>query len=65
MRPSVLLLDPVRNLNVVGWMDLPTITLRGEIVIEEREGQPRTTRPKTMKRLVSPDSPGELCPPPI
>ena len=34
----------------------------GEMDVEEREGQLTGTRPKTMNRLVSPGSSGELCP---
>ena len=33
-----------------------------EMGVEEREGQLTGTRPKTMNRLVSPGSSGELCP---
>ena len=73
MRPGVLLPDPVWNLVLVCWMDLQTLISKrpggmqvDEIDVEERERQPRTARPKTMAvRLVSPDSPGELCPPPV
>ena len=64
MWPSVLLLDPVWNLALVCWMDLQTIInhLSDEMSVEEREGQLTGTRPKTMNRLVSPGSSGELCP---
>ena len=48
MWPGVLLPDPVRNLSLVGWMDLPTPYPVGKAV-EERERQPDyTARPKTM-----------------
>ena len=64
MRPGVLLPDPVWNLALVCWMDLQTIInhLSDEMSVEEREGQLTGTRPKTMNRLVSPGSSGELCP---
>ena len=53
MQSGVLLPDPVWNLALVRWMDLRTLPAR-EMGVEERERQPMTTRPKTMKRLVPP-----------
>ena len=46
MRPGVLLPDPVWNLALVRWMDLRT-TRKG-MMIELRERQPKTARPKTV-----------------
>lgn len=64
MQSGVLLPDPVRNLVLVCWMDLQTLTTR-EMDVEERERQPYyTARPKTVAiRLVFPVSTGELCSP--
>lgn len=45
--------------------DLRSVLVRlhyGEMGVEGREGQLTGTRPKTMNRLVSPGSSGELCP---
>ena len=55
MQPSVLLLDPVRNLVLVCWMDLQTPIVKrpgglryDRMDVEERERQLTGTRPKTM-----------------
>ena len=64
MQPGVLLPDPVWNLSVCRLDGFADAHACREIAAEERERQPTTTRPKTMKRLVPPGFSGRTLPSP-